>query len=170
MVAFHAEEWANKVRRYTSLTEHLVKSNPKRASEPSVIKQGEAERVLKLISSQARHLILPHALASADLLQDKITVCAKPNTGMPPAIVRSLAELTRLMASCGACNKIDAVSGMQDFVVVLDERGKDITSEGLAKLIAKVGPLSAIFFVMQACGWGILIYSMRTQDVLLQDH
>ena len=56
MVASHAEEWASKVRRYTSLTEHLVKSNPKRTSEPPVIRQGEAERVLKLIAPQ---VILP---------------------------------------------------------------------------------------------------------------
>ena len=52
--SFHAEEWANKVSRYTTLTEHLVKSNPKRASEPPIIKQGEAERVLKLITPQVR--------------------------------------------------------------------------------------------------------------------
>jgi len=73
-----AGEWAEKLRRYTSLTEHMVKSNPKKASEPDVIMQSEAERVLKLITPQER-------------------------------------------------------------VVVLDERGKDITSEGLANLIAKAG-------------------------------
>jgi len=52
IVAWHAGEWADKLRRYTSLTEHCVKSNPKRASEPEVIKLGEAERVLKLIIPQ----------------------------------------------------------------------------------------------------------------------
>ena len=31
-------------------------------------------------------------------------------------------------------------SSVQDFVVVLDERGKNITSGGLAQLIAKVAP------------------------------
>lgn len=49
-----AGEWAEKLRRYTSLTEHMVKSNPKKASEPDVIMQSEAERVLKLITPQAQ--------------------------------------------------------------------------------------------------------------------
>lgn len=34
------------------MTEHNVKSNPKRASDPGVIKAGEGERVLKLLSPQ----------------------------------------------------------------------------------------------------------------------
>ncbi len=54
-VAVAAGEWADKLRRYTSLTEHLVKSNPKRASDPDVIKLGEAERVLKLLTAQVLH-------------------------------------------------------------------------------------------------------------------
>lgn len=47
-----SEEWAAKLRRYTQLTEHAVKSNPKKASDPVVVVAGEAERVLRLLDPQ----------------------------------------------------------------------------------------------------------------------
>lgn len=45
-------EWASKLGRFTSLTEHVVKTNPKKASEPEVAKDNEAERVLKIIKPE----------------------------------------------------------------------------------------------------------------------
>ena len=45
-------EWAEKLQRYTKLTEHNIKSNPKRASDIEVIRAGEAERVLKVLTPQ----------------------------------------------------------------------------------------------------------------------
>lgn len=47
-------EWAEKLRRYTRLTEHTVKSNPKKAIDPAVIVSGEAERVLKLLDPKVK--------------------------------------------------------------------------------------------------------------------
>jgi len=73
-----AEEWLEKARRYTTVTEVQVKPNPKKAAAVEVQVQAEAEKVLKVLDGG-------------------------------------------------------------DHVVLLDERGRDLTSEGMAQIIAQAG-------------------------------
>ena len=72
------KEWSNKIARYTTFDEIVVKTNPKNAKEPKAQMEGEAERVMKHVDSR-------------------------------------------------------------DLVVLMDERGNDLTSEKLAALVADAG-------------------------------
>ena len=47
-----AEEWADKVRRYTPLTEVRLKPNPKSAASPEAAVQAESQQILRLLSAQ----------------------------------------------------------------------------------------------------------------------
>ncbi|KAI3433624.1 hypothetical protein D9Q98_003433 [Chlorella vulgaris] len=76
-----AEEWADKLKRYASLTQTQIKPNPKNAKETAVAVQHEGERVLKALQPS-------------------------------------------------------------DHVVLLDERGRDLSSEDLAKLLAQASDQS----------------------------
>ncbi|PRW58579.1 RNA methyltransferase At5g10620 [Chlorella sorokiniana] len=65
-----AKEWADKLRRYTSLTELQIKPNPKNAKETAVAVQHEGERVLKAIQPSDRVILLDERgrdLSSEDL-------------------------------------------------------------------------------------------------------
>lgn len=53
-----ASEWADKLRRYTSLTELQVKPNPKNAKETAVAVGHEGERVLKALQPSDRVVLL----------------------------------------------------------------------------------------------------------------
>uniref|UniRef100_A0A383VJ92 Uncharacterized protein n=1 Tax=Tetradesmus obliquus TaxID=3088 RepID=A0A383VJ92_TETOB len=53
-----AQEWLEKLARYTTVSEVLIKPNPKGASSPQVQKDAEAEKVLKALSPGDRVVIL----------------------------------------------------------------------------------------------------------------
>ena len=53
-----AEEWAEKLRRYTKLTEIQIKPNPMNAKDPTVAKMHEGERVLKAVGPGERLIVL----------------------------------------------------------------------------------------------------------------
>ena len=80
-------------------------------------------------------IIILHHVACLQYCFRIVSICGEPNTAMPPA----LADLMTRPASSYCKQHVERGRDMQDFVVVLDERGKTITSEGLAELIAKVG-------------------------------
>lgn len=46
------EEWGDKIRRYTQVSEVQVKPNPKKAAEPAVAVVAEGQQVLKAIAPQ----------------------------------------------------------------------------------------------------------------------
>jgi len=69
------KEWADKISRYATFSEIVVKTNPKNAKEPKAQMEGEGERVMKHVDAR-------------------------------------------------------------DYVVLVDERGRDLTSEKLAALVA----------------------------------
>lgn len=46
------KEWADKIARYTTFDEVVVKTNPKNAKEPKAQMEGEAERVLKHVDAR----------------------------------------------------------------------------------------------------------------------
>ena len=52
-----AEEWAEKIRRYAPLTDNRVRPNPKNAASADIAVQVEGQRVLRLLSMQARQLL-----------------------------------------------------------------------------------------------------------------
>ncbi|WIA28466.1 hypothetical protein OEZ86_011010 [Tetradesmus obliquus] len=53
-----AQQWLEKLARYTTVSEVLIKPNPKGASSPQVQKDAEAEKVLKALSPGDRVVIL----------------------------------------------------------------------------------------------------------------
>ncbi|KAG1670829.1 hypothetical protein FOA52_003420 [Chlamydomonas sp. UWO 241] len=73
-----ADEWLDKVRRYTTVDEVTIRPNPRKAQSVEVQKTGEGEKVLKALDPR-------------------------------------------------------------DWVVLLDERGRDVSSEDFAKMIAAAG-------------------------------
>lgn len=77
-----AEEYAEKIRRYTAFTATQLRTNPKKSADPEVAIQAEGAKILQALQPQ-------------------------------------------------------------DHVVALDERGRNVTSEGLAQLIAAAGDASA---------------------------
>lgn len=89
-----AEEWADKLKRYASLTQTQIKPNPKNAKETAVAVQHEGERVLKALQPS-------------------------------------------------------------DHVVLLDERGRDLSSEDLAKLLAQASDQSwpSVVFLHRRTFW-----------------
>ena len=48
----HAEEWADKVRRYAPLTELRLKPNPRNAASPSAAVEAESQQIMRLLSAQ----------------------------------------------------------------------------------------------------------------------
>jgi 23S rRNA (pseudouridine1915-N3)-methyltransferase len=67
-----ASEWAEKLRRYTRVTEIQLKPNPLNAKNPDIAKQHEGERVLKAISAEQRLIVLDERgrdLRSEDMAQ-----------------------------------------------------------------------------------------------------
>ena len=106
-------EWGDKIKRYTQFEHLQIKPNPKKAGSPQVAVQAEGEKVLKAISAQvSRICCIGDALAhAADSQHRPFFEDFDCWTGLSP---------------------------VQDYVVLLDERGKSMTSEGMAKLIAKV--------------------------------
>jgi 23S rRNA (pseudouridine1915-N3)-methyltransferase len=53
-----SKEWAEKLRRYTQVTEIQIKPNPSNAKDPTVAKALEGERVLKSIAAGERLVVL----------------------------------------------------------------------------------------------------------------
>ena len=52
------DEWAEKLRRYTQLTEIQIKPNPMNAKDTSIAKVHEGERVLKAVGPSERLIVL----------------------------------------------------------------------------------------------------------------
>ena len=47
-----AEEWLDKLRRYTQASELVIRPNPKKAGTPEAAMQAEGERILKAVNPQ----------------------------------------------------------------------------------------------------------------------
>ncbi|GAX74391.1 hypothetical protein CEUSTIGMA_g1839.t1 [Chlamydomonas eustigma] len=67
-----AEEWAEKVRRYTTLTEVQIKPNPKKTTNVEIQKQAEGEKVLKAVDARDWIVLLDErgrSMKSEDMAQ-----------------------------------------------------------------------------------------------------
>lgn len=102
--------------RYTALTELQIKPNPKNAKETAVAVQHEGERVLKVWWGWAprtrRASPFCHSMQQPSLPRRRLSVfCIITTQAIQPS----------------------------DRVILLDERGRDLSSEDLARLLAQVG-------------------------------
>lgn len=144
-------EWLDKLRRYTTVKEVNVKPNPKQSPNPLIQMAAEGEKVLtRALERDAAD----GAVQQASTPTHCLTVCyflrfetlylrrggrhelrqADAPRGCPDSFPRPLLLL-----------QVAKAIDQGDWVVLLDERGRPVTSEDVARIIAAAGtcPLHA---------------------------
>ena len=122
--------------RYTGLTELQIKPNPKNAKETAVAVQHEGERVLKVPAGRARRQLAGQGWGVGRM---NGSPAASLLSSPAPAVPARAHQRWRALP-CPALPRPAQALQPQDRVVLLDERGRDVSSEDLARLLAQVGP------------------------------
>lgn len=110
--------------RYTSVNEVVIKPNPKGASSPQVQKEAEAEKVSSGTSVGTQH---EYSCSSKWPL--------RPASALPCRAYSYTLHLPSVSV-CARTQVLKAIASGER-VVILDERGRDTSSEDMARLLIK---------------------------------